>query len=307
MRFKKVLLAGFLLLGFLNFSLLTAQGSGQKKVEFSILGSYMAGAKVLTAEAVAGDLLTGVWSPWFGVGYTQFEWMAPAPAKLDTPLGASNLAKEPGFLAGVRLGFNVTPMFQIEFFYQYGFLAYKIDDIAWDDFAQTRLETLASFQNIIPSRNPNFTDFSVQAAGKTHMFGLNFNISFPTQSAITPYFSVGGGMMTISDFPAVSFSLTQSMSPSASVTYGLDVTYASRIAYFFGGGVGLKIPLGDNFGIKAEARGNLALLSFDKNLATTFKAVGGLWTPFIPYDKVVLTEKGTSFLIAGVFGLYFCF
>jgi hypothetical protein len=307
MRLKKVLLAVFLLLGFLNFSLLTAQNTGEKKIEISIFGGYMAGAGVLTAENVASDLLTGMWSPWFGIGHTSFSWMTPAPGKLDTPLGASNLAKEPGFMAGVRLGFNVTPMFQIEFFYQYGFSAYKIDDSAWDEYAKTEAETLASFQNIIPSRNPNFTDNSVQAAGKTNMFGLNFNISIPTQSAITPYFSVGGGMMTFSDFPAISFSLTQSISASSSATYGLEVTYTSKTAYFFGGGVGLKIPLGDNFGIKAEARGNLAMLSFDKNLATPFSSTTGGWTSYTDFNKIVLTEKGTSFLIGGALGLYYCF
>lgn len=307
MRLKKVVLACFLLLGFLNFSLLIAQDSGQKKIEISILGGYTAGAGVLTAESIASDLLTGYWSPWFGAGHPRFSWMTPAPEKLDTPLGASNLAKEPSFLAGVRLGFNVTPMFQIELFYQYGFSAYKIDDTSWDAFAKTKTETLASFQNI-PGRNPNFMDNSVQAAGKTNMFGLNFNISFPTQSAITPYFSLGGGMMTFSDFPAISFSLTQSVSASSSATYTMDVTYTSKSAFFFGAGVGLKIPLGDNFGVKAEARGNLAMLSFDKNLATTFiSSAGGGWTTFTNYDKVVLTEKGTSFLIGGALGLYYCF
>ena len=306
MRLKKVLLVGFLLLGFLNFSLLTAQDTKEKKIEISILGGYMAGAGVLTAEDVASDLLTGMWSPWFGTGYTGFFWGSPAPTKLDTPLGASNLAKEPSFLAGVRLGFNVTPMFQIELFYQYGFSAYKIDDTLWDAFAKTKAETLAVFQTI-PGRNPVFTDNSVQAAGKTNMFGLNFNISLPTQSAITPYLSLGGGMMTFSDFPAISFSFTQT-SGSTSATYKLDMTYTSKTAYFFGAGVGLKIPLGDNFGIKAEARGNLAMLSFDKNLATTFSAPPGYgWITYTNYDKVILTEKGTSFLIGGALGLYYSF
>jgi hypothetical protein len=152
-----------------------------------------------------------------------------------------------------------------------------------------------------------FADNSLQTAGKTILAGVNFNVGFETNSPIMPYLSLGAGMMSVSDTPLISWSVNQAASATSNATYGMDITYSSKIAILLSAAAGLKYYLGPTYGLKIEARGNMAMASLDKNVATTFKKSDAGWTDYVPYNNIALTEKGSPIFVTGILGFFFGF
>jgi hypothetical protein len=274
-------------------------------IELAIGGGFMGGFGLLTAENVASDLLTGMSSPWYGVGHSGFYWSTTGPAKLDTAIGGSMLKKDGGALAGLKLGFNLSRTIQAELYFNYGFAGYSVDQAVWDEFATSKARTTASLT--ASGRTLLWTDNSLQKAGKTIVGGLNLNFGFPTGGGIMPYVSVGAGIMSVSDLPLISWSLNQSSAPGNSGTYGMDISYESKMAILFNGGLGLKLLLGPNYGLKIEGRGNMALVSLDKMLETDFARTNSTWVAYTPYSGTALTEKGSPIFISAFVGFFYGF
>lgn len=274
------------------------------RVEITILGGFMSGFGLLTAEDVASNLFTGMSSPWYGAGHTGFYWSPTGPAKLDGDIEGPMLKKESGALAGIKLGFNVSRSFQVEFFFNYGFSGYAIDDASWANFAASKSKSISAIQAV--PRTVTFDDMSLQKAGKAILGGVNLKVGFPVQGPIMPYVTVGAGMMSISDTPLISWSMKQS-DLFGSATYTMDITYASKMAILLDAGFGIKFYLGPNYGLELEGRGNMAMVSLDKNLVTGFQSVGGGWIPYTPYDRIALTEKGSPIFATGTLGFFYGF
>ena len=274
-------------------------------IELAIGGGYMSGFGLLTAESVASDLLTGMSSPWYGYGHAHFGWFSSGPATLDSAVGGSMLIKDGGALGGLKLGFNLSRTIQVELYFNYGFAGYSIDQAVWDEFATSKSRTTASLT--ASGRTLTWTDNSLQKAGKTIVGGLNLNLGFPTGGRIMPYVSLGAGIMSVSDLPLISWSLQQSQSPYGSATYGMDLSYESKMAVLFNGGLGLKLLLGPNYGLKIEGRGNMALVSLDKTVETDFAETNAVWVNYTPYSGKALTEKGSPIFISAFVGFFYGF
>jgi hypothetical protein len=279
---------------------------GSASVEISLYGGYAAGFGVQEAGDVASDLLTGRYSPFFGQGYDDFNWIgSPLPSKLVGAVTDSILQKNPGAYVGASLGFNMSDSIQFEIYFNYEFTKYQIIDDAvgeLDTFETRALNVLQAF-----GLSPTFVDATVEKSGTTLTAGANFNLCFSTGGPIVPYISVGGGVQRVSDLPEVSWSLTNHWGGGTNVTYTMDITYADKYLFFASGGFGLKIYMGSNWGLRVEGRGVLPFISLDKNLATTFSATSSAFTQYTNYDAVILTEKGTPFTYSVRGGVFFGF
>ncbi len=275
------------------------------KIEITVFGGFNSGFGLQTAQNVASDLLTGMSSPWYGAGYTGFYWAATGPAKLDADIVGPMLKLDAGAMAGIKLGFNLTEMLQLEAYFGYGFSGYSIDDTVWGDFTTAGTKTVSSLQ-AIAGRTVSFTDNSIQKAGKTILGGLNLNIMFGSGGSVVPYASIGAGMMSVSDAPSIAW-LLQQTALGYPATFTLDVTYATKMAFLFNAGFGLKFYLGPNYGIKLEGRGNLVMSSIDKLVNTSFSGSSSVWIQYTNYSNTALTEKGTPFFGTGIIGFFFGF
>jgi hypothetical protein len=275
------------------------------KVEITVFGGFNSGFGMQTAENVASNLLTGMSSPWYGAGYTGFYWSAAGPATLNADIAGSMLKMDAGALAGLKLGFNLSEMIQLEAYFGYGFSGYSIDDTIWGDFTTAKARTIAAIQGI-SGRTVTFTDNSLQKAGKTILGGLNLNIMFGSGGSVVPYASIGGGVMSVSEAPSIAWSMRQT-SAGVPATYDLDVTYTTKMAFLFSAGLGVKFYIGPNYGIKIEGRGNMVMTSIDKIVNTDFSATGSSWIPYTPYSNTALTEKGSPIFGGGLIGFFFGF
>ncbi|MDD8026311.1 MAG: outer membrane beta-barrel protein [Acidobacteriota bacterium] len=273
------------------------------KLQIALFSGFASGWGPQTAEAMAPDLLTADASPWYGTGYDHFNWSSPRPLDLSGDMTLPGLKKDSGVLAGIQVGYSLNPRFQLEGYFGLGFSGYSIDQAIWDDFSVSGSAAVARLQ--ASGRDPSFTDASVQSAGKTILGGLNFNIFFIPKGKIIPYATVGLGILTVTNTPTISWSLTQGTSSTA--TYTMDVTYDTKAAFLFDTGVGVKIYLASNYGIKVEARGNLAMTSADKIVDTGFSRTSSTWAEFDPYNAVALTEKGTPFFFSTTVGFFYGF
>lgn len=274
-----------------------------KKFEISLIGGYITFSGTMKGQDVPSDLNTGMWSPWFGQGYTGFYW-GDGPDSMDDVIGEPVVNQEAGAFGGVRLGYNINPRFQIEFMFNYGFKGLKFDDEAWDVISSVPDDTVERLESI--GRNPNFTDNSISSIGKTYMYGVNLNINLITEGSFIPYFSIGIGAVTDTESPVISYDCTQ-YSFGESANYTLDVIYETKTAIAFSAGVGGKIILGKNFGLKLEVRGASAKLSLDQNLETAFSRTAPIWAEYESYDKTAVTQTGNQLMIGGGIGLFFSF
>lgn len=272
-------------------------------VEITLLGGFMSGFGAQTGENAAADLATGRWSPWFGKGYADFNWISPpgypAPSNQLATVAGPMLTKDAGALAGVKLGFNVSPMFQIELYFQYQFAGFSIDKASWDALENAELlsdELLTHFFGTGGTVNN-----SIQKQGKAYMAGLNVNINFLTSGPVRPFLSIGGGIAGFSNLPEISWERHH-----LTVTYAMDITYKAKTAILIGGGGGIKFFLGPNYGLKLEGRINMIMASFDKILDTDFSSSGS-WTVYTPYSGTILTEKGSPITAGGTIGFFFGF
>lgn len=278
--------------------------------EISLVGGYFLSTGKMSAGTPAADLYSGKWSPWFGDGYDSYIWSWLSPPQtdpLDNVIGNAIVNQKGGIIAGLNLGYNLSPMFQIELMFRYGFSGLVFDDAAWSEIVEcynNSVDAMGNNYDVTPINN------SVQSAGNTFILGLNFNINF-MQGQLIPYFSVGAGIVVNSDSPSVHYKFTNHLSSwvwgETEATYTLDVTYQTKIAIAPNAGIGFKIFMGDNFGIKVEARGVYAPLSLDQNIKTTFTDDSAFWIEFDDYDKVGVTQKGSRIIVIPGIGFFFSF
>lgn len=284
----------------------SAGPAASSKMEITVFGGYMSGYRPVTAKNVAADLLKGWSSPWYGEGYSAFSWLGTGvPAVLDSDMTASMLSKDSGGLAGIKLGFNIIKTFQVEVYFGYGFSGYSLDSKVWARFQDSQTKSISALQGY--GRTVMFSDKSAPKAGKTILAGVNFNLGIGTNGPIMPYFSIGAGLMSVSDIPSIAWSLNQAAIGASNATYGLEITYAKKVAGLLSGALGFKYYIGPSYGLKLEVRGNVAMVSLDKAVTTTFQRSDAGWTEYIPYSNTALTEKGSPIFVTAIFGFFFGF
>jgi len=281
-------------------------------VEITLVGGFTGGFGLQKADSLAPDLLTGRWSPWFGQGFTDFGWGGGAPNKLDGFIAGPMLKKAGGTMAGIILGFRLSSTMQFDFYFEYGFSGYAIDDNAWAAFSSARDKSIQLIQSW--GRTVDYPTNSFKTAGKTILGGVNLNIGISTTGPVKPYVTLGAGIMSVSDYPSVAWSMTQAV-PGSSATYNMEMKYESKIAPLVSGGLGFIFFLDDNYaffrapnyGIKIEGRVNVLMIDLAKNLATGFARDFPNWLKYDGYSVVALNETGFPVTISIRAGVFCCF
>ncbi|MCJ7487342.1 MAG: hypothetical protein MUQ25_14435, partial [Candidatus Aminicenantes bacterium] len=243
---------------------------GGKKVEFTLYGGFSLFSGTGTASDNPTDLYTGSWSPFFGQGFENFSWPSGI-ATLDSVVGKSVLERKSGPLVGLKIGFRIIPRIQVEGFFEYCLSKFQFTDAAWNKVEDVTAAAMDSLEG--SGRNPDLTDLSVRKEGKAMNFGLNVNFDMAKDGMIIPYLSLGGCVSLLQGFPSLNFAIEQSYDTD-SATYGLMLDYADFTAIGFGGGIGARIYMGDNRGIKIEARGMYLPIKVGQRFESTFSRVG---------------------------------
>jgi hypothetical protein len=282
-----------------------AAPEASSKVEITLFGGYASGIGLLTANGVASDLLTATASPWYGKGYTAFGWMGSgAPSALDADMAAPMLTKPGGALGGIKLGFNFSKTFQLELSFGYGLSGYAIDSAVWARFVDSMAKSISALQSY--GRTVSDSDSSAQKDGKTMMAGIGLNLGIATSGPFMPYVSIGAGLMSMTSTPLISKTLIQEIGTS-NATYGINITYDAKVALFLSGGLGFKYYIGPGSGLKLEVRGQMAMISLDKIVATSFVKSDDTWVDFTSYNKTALTEKGSPIFVTATLGYFWRF
>ncbi len=274
---------------------------GGKKIEFTLYGGYSLSSGTGTASGNPADLYIGNWSPFFGGGYDEFGWLIDM-ANLDSVIGKSILERKSGPQFGFKVGFRVNPSIQVEGFFEFCLSKFRFTDAAWGQYEETITAGMDLLESI--DRNPNATNLSMREEGKAMTFGLNINFDLAMDGMVIPYVSVGGVVSLLQGFPSLDYALEQSLG-SSSATYGFMLDYADVTAIGFGGGIGARIYMGENMGIKIEARGTYLPIKVEQRYAATFDRVGTAFFIFPEYEAIAAVEKINSFVITLNAGFFF--
>lgn len=273
--------------------------------EITLLGSYMISMGNSMAERGAPDLFLGRYSPWFGQGYKDFYWSGPNPPQsLDNVLGAAVVNQQNGFLTGIKFAFNVHPRFQIEFVYKGGKAGIQFDDDAWEVISSILPDSVDTIREA--DRTVNYEDASRQSGDGTSLFGLNINFNILVKGPIIPYVSLGIVSVKNDENPAIEYHLTQHIDEEGAATYFFAVNYVRNDTSAGPNlGLGTKIFLGKNFGIKIETKAVYARLSVEQQVWTGFDSVGSVWLDYDDYYEVAAIQEINRFIIDGGIGLFF--
>lgn len=278
----------------------------RKLFEITLLGSYMISAGNSIVEKGAPGLFSGRYSPWFGQGYEDFGWSGHnSPLSLDSVLGAAVIKQQNGFLTGIKFGFNILPRFQIELVYKVGEPSIAFDDDAWELIRSVLLDSVDTLREA--DRRVDYKDGSRRSEERTSLFGLNINFNILVRGPIIPYVSLG--IVSVkhgTDTAHIEYSLTQHLGDEGAATYGLSVQNlredAGACPNF---GLGTKIFLGKNLGIKIETKAVYARLRVEQWVATGFHRDGQIWLVYDEYHDIAAIQKTNRFLIDGGIGLFF--
>jgi opacity protein-like surface antigen len=301
MKFLKQALVFVSLAAFLAGLPAAADYSG-KKIEFTLYGGFSIFSGTGTATDNPTDLYTGDWSPFFGAGYDAFSWYPTDIANLDSVIGNGILERKSSPQFGLKVGFRVSPRIQVEGFFEFCLSKFRFTDAAWGQYEETITESMDSLESF--DRSPNATDLSTREEGKAMTFGLNVNIDLAMDGMVIPYVSLGGVVSLLQGFPSLDYALEQSLG-SSSATYGFMLDYADVTAIGFGGGIGARIYMGNDMGIKIEARGTYLPIKAEQRFEATFDRVGTAFYTFPEYNAIAATEKINQFVITLNAGFFF--
>jgi len=282
----------------------------RKMHEITLLGSYMISMGNSMAERGASDLFLGRYSPWFGQGYKEFGWSGSNPPQsLDSVLGAAVVNQQNGFLTGFKFAINVHPRFQIELVYKGGKPGIQFDDDAWEVISSVLPDSVDTIREA--DRTVNYEDASHQSGDGTSLFGLNINFNILAKGPIIPYVSLGLVSVKNDDNPVIEYHLAQFREKEGEVTAGA-ATYFLAVNYIRNDtsagpnlGLGTKIFLGKNFGIKIETKAVYAKLSVEQQVWTGFDSIGPWWLDYEDYYEVAAIQEINRFIIDGGIGLFF--
>lgn len=282
----------------------------RKMHEITLLGSYMVSMGNSMAEKGAPDLFSGRYSPWFGQGYRDFNWSGSNPPQsLDNVLGAAVVNQQNGFLRGIKFAINVHPRFQLELSFKGGNAGIEFDDDAWEVISSILPDSVDTIREA--DRTVDYEDASRQSGAGTSLFSLNINFNVLVKGPIIPYVSLGIVSVRNDENPAIEYHFTQYREeegavPAGAATYFFAVNYirddTSTGPHF---GLGTKIFLGKNLGIKIETKAVYAKLTVEQQVWTGFDSVGPWWLDYDDYYEVAATQIINRFIFDGGIGLFF--
>jgi len=256
-----------------------------------------------TANDQPGNLYTGMWSPFFGQGYTGFYW-SPSPTNLNDVIGEPVLKQSSGPLFGAKIGFNISPQFQLGLSFGCALTKFSFTDDAWNTIGDTFSESEATLLSI--GRTVQSTDNSVPSEGSMILLLATGSYAFMPEGQFIPYVSFGAGVALHSGAPSIVYNLTQTWVGTSS-SYGLNVAYATKTSFAFNLGLGVKICLGEGMGFKLEASGIFSPVSLDEQLTTSFSRTHASWIAYTPYDETASVQKSGRIIIGILGGFFFGF